>query len=394
MPDHFPPLRIDLFALVILLGIVQGFFLAYFFLSNSPRNRFGNRFLGLALLSISLIILDIWLGYTNYMFQVLWLVDATEPLNFMMAVLPFLYLKTSLTGKFSRRDWLHFVPALLYFLYMVVLVYPQNLIFKFNANVNSFHPEIVTYSSAHYGAPWMFYVKNYVNHLTFAWMLFYQAAGFLLLQKAYREKNLSFFSLRPSPLSWYRSFYLQILSLLIVFAITRTTFPSDLGDHLVAAHIAFVIYATSFVVVKRSVFFQENAEPKPAKKYEKSSLTPEIQSATLSKLRQFMESEKPYLDPDFSLPLMARRLSVSTHHLSQILNEELGQSFFDLVAQYRVREAQQLLLSPGGFHLKIEEIAQQVGYNSKSAFNTAFRKITSQTPSEYRRNQEALRSPR
>lgn len=394
MPNSFPPIRMDLFALIIVLGIVQGLFLAYFFLSNSRGNRFPNRFLGLALLSISLIIADIWLGYTNYMFRVLWLVDSTEPLNFMMAVLPFLYLKTSLTGRFTRRDWLHFIPALLYFLYMCALIYPQNILFKYNANAGSFHPEMPTFDSHYYGEPWMFVLKEHINEMTFICMVAYQIAGFVLLQRAYRAKNLSIFTLQPSSLSWYRSFYIQIFTLLLVFVVTRTTFPSDLGDHIIAAHIAFVIYATSFVVVKRSVFFQESAETKSVRKYEKSSLTPEIQTTTLNKLQQFMESEKPYLDAGFSLPLLAKRLSVSTHHLSQILNEELGQSFFDLVAQYRIKEAQRLLVSPEGINLKIEEIAQRVGYNSKSAFNTAFRKITTQTPSEYRRSYEESRSSR
>lgn len=394
MFEAVPPARIDLFAIVILLGIAQGFFLAYFFLSNSKGSNYPNRFLGLALLSISLVILDIWLGYTNYMFQVLFLVDSTEPLNFMMVVLPFLYLKTSLMGKLNRRDWLHFLPAVLYFSYMCVLVYPQNILFKYNANVHSFHPEMATYDSHFYGESWMFVPKEYINEMTFVWMVVYQIAGFVLLQRAYRAKGLSIFLRQSSSLSWYRSFYIQLVILILVFVITRSTFSSDLGDHLVAAHIAFVIYATSFVVVKRSLFFQENSEIKSSRKYEKSSLTPEIQSATVQKLHRVMEAEKPYLDAGFSLPGMAKRLSVSTHHLSQILNEELGQSFFDLVAQYRVQEAQSLLASPDTSHLKIEEIAQQVGYNSKSAFNTAFRKITSQTPSQFRRNQEEIRSSR
>jgi AraC-like DNA-binding protein len=394
MPESFPLVRIDFFALLILLGVVQGFFLAYFFLKNSRGSNYPNRFLGLALLSISLIIADIWLGYTNYMFRVLWLVDSTEPLNFLMAALPFLYLKTSLTGKFVRRDWLHFVPPVLYFFYMCALIYPQNLVFKYNANVGSFHPGMETFDSHYYGQSWMFFLKEHINDLTFLWMMGYQIAGFILLRRAYRDRGHSLFSFQPSPLSWYRSFYIQITTVLLVFVITRTSFPSDLGDHIIAAHIAFIIYATSFVVVKRSVFFQEQAVHKPARKYEKSSLTPEIQSSALPRLRQFMETEKPYLDAGFSLSLMARRLSLSTHHLSQMLNEELGQSFFDLVAQYRVKEAQHLLTSPETAHLKIEEIAQQVGYNSKSAFNTAFRKITQQTPSEYRRNYEETRSSR
>ncbi len=97
-----------------------------------------------------------------------------------------------------------------------------------------------------------------------------------------------------------------------------------------------------------------------------------------------MSTEKPFLNASFSLPGLAKRLAVSPHHLSQILNEKLGQSFFDYTAIYRIKEAQQLLVSPEHAHIKIEEIAEMVGYNSKSAFNTSFKKIVGQTPSQFR----------
>ena len=119
---------------------------------------------------------------------------------------------------------------------------------------------------------------------------------------------------------------------------------------------------------------------------QETSLTQEIQSTTLRKLEEVMAKEKAFLDPGFSLPILAKRLGISTHHLSQILNEELGQSFFDFVANYRINEAQKLLRDEGSSYIKIEEIAQMVGYNSKSAFNTSFRKITGYTPSEFKKN--------
>ena len=95
-----------------------------------------------------------------------------------------------------------------------------------------------------------------------------------------------------------------------------------------------------------------------------------------------MSTSKPYLRPDFSLPDLANQLHVTIHQLSQVINEGLGKSFFEMTAQYRVEEAQRVLKEQS--HIKIEEIAEQVGYNSKSAFNTSFKKITGKTPSEWR----------
>jgi hypothetical protein len=72
-----PPIRTDLFSLFMLLGCVQGLILAYVFFSHIKGSNRSNLFLGILILAMSVIISDVWLGYTNYMFRVLWL----EPVN-------------------------------------------------------------------------------------------------------------------------------------------------------------------------------------------------------------------------------------------------------------------------------------------------------------------------
>ncbi|GGH53669.1 hypothetical protein GCM10007423_59370 [Dyadobacter endophyticus] len=379
-----PPIHTDLFSLFMLLGCVQGLILAYFFLSHAKGSNRSNLFLGILILAMSVIISDVWLGYTNYMFRVLWLVDFSEPLNLLMAPAAFLYTKTGVTQRVSRRAWIHFIPSMAYLAYMCVLIYPQSLAFKYNANIGSFHPELERIAATTYGSEWMFYPKWYINELTFASMVIYSVAGFWFLTGAFRERGISFFTGEKSSLSWFRDMSLQLTFLILVFFVVRTSFPHDLGDHIIAAFISLIIYIVSFTVLRKSLFFHESNE-RTARKYEKSSLTREIQSATLGKLEAVMLAEKPFLDPGFSMPALSKRLGVSTHHLSQILNEELKQSFFDFLGAYRIQEAQRLLADEGNAYIKIEEIGQMVGYNSKSAFNTAFRKITGSTPSEYRK---------
>lgn len=377
------PIRIDLFAIVMLLGIVQGLFLSYFFLSRGTGDRLPNRFLGALLLVLSIIIADIWLGYTNYMLKTLWFNDSTEALNFLIAPLPYLYIRTSLTKRFEQRDWWHFVPSLLYFLYEIALILPQSQAFKYHSYLSAFHPDLPNIQYDYYGEPWMFWLKDYVNQLTGLHIMAYLLLSFQVVYHVFRVEKIPFFSTQNPRLAWFRNLLFQLFSVLIVYLTVRLSFHNDLGDHITAAHMAFIIYATGFSVVRQSAFFHltENR-----KKYEKSSLTPEIQDLTLKKLEAIMTQEKPFLEATFSLPSLSKRLAVSPHHLSQVLNESLGQSFFDFVAMYRIREAQGLLAKSGNAHLKIEEIAERVGYNSKSAFNTTFKKITGQTPSEFRRS--------
>ena len=379
-----PPIRIDLFSLFILLGCVQGLILSYVFFSHTKGSNRPNLFLGILILAMSVIISDVWLGYTHYMFRVLWLVDFSEPLNLLMAPTAFLYTRAGVTQRMPRRAWLHFIPSIVYLAYMCVLIYPQGLAFKYNANIGSFHPEMERIAAEPYGSEWMFYPKWHINDLTFASMVIYSIASFMSLRRAFREREISFFTGEKSLLTWFRDISLQLTFLVLIFFIVRISFRHDLGDHIIAAFISLIIYITSFTVLRKSLFFQESGD-RAVRKYEKSSLTPEIQSATLDKLQAVMLAEKPFLDPGFSLPALSKRLGVSTHHLSQILNEELRQSFFDLLGSYRIQEAQRLLADEGNAYIKIEEIGQMVGYNSKSAFNTAFRKITGSTPSEYRK---------
>jgi AraC-like DNA-binding protein len=147
-----------------------------------------------------------------------------------------------------------------------------------------------------------------------------------------------------------------------------------------------VIYATSYNVIRASEFFQENTgDPEQhRKKYEKSALQETDKAKILEQLKGCMEGEKEFKNPLVSQPYISKKLGVPVHHLSQVINEKLDQSFFEMIASYRIEEAKLLLKDPANDHLTIEDLADEVGYNSKSAFNRSFKKHTGLTPSEFR----------
>lgn len=377
------PLKIDLFAIVILLGVVQGFFLAFFFLTTKQGNKVAHRYLGLFLFSMAFAITEVLMGYTNYTFQTLYLVDMAEPTNFALAPLSFLYIQTYITERFTKAQLLHFIPFFAYLIYMSVLFYPLSDIHHYNSYIYAFHPDMATMPCDYAEREWYYFFKHYVNDLMFVHMVVYTIASFYVVIQAFKKEGLPFSSKQNAKLTWARNQVISLASIVIIFLVIKRTFIHDLGDHILAGHITLIIYAISFSVISRSKFFHEE-QAKTVKKYEKSSLTTDIQDNVLDKLTEVMNTEKPFLNDSFSLPGLAKMLAVSPHHLSQILNEKLGQSFFDYTATYRIKEAQQLLGSPEHAHIKIEEIAEMVGYNSKSAFNTSFKKIVGQTPSQFR----------
>jgi YesN/AraC family two-component response regulator len=99
-----------------------------------------------------------------------------------------------------------------------------------------------------------------------------------------------------------------------------------------------------------------------------------------------MEQEKPYINSDLTLTQLAEMLSISPHNLSEILNTQINQNFFDFVNQYRVEEVKKALTDPGNQHLTVLAIGFDAGFNSKTSFNTIFKKYTNMTPSEFRKH--------
>jgi AraC-like DNA-binding protein len=163
---------------------------------------------------------------------------------------------------------------------------------------------------------------------------------------------------------------------------------SDIGDYLIAAYISFMIYSTSYQVLNRSEFFDKPGSffSFPMMKYEKSSLSEENKEMILSKIRKEMEDNSYFTNNLASLPGLAKQINETSHHVSQVINEKLNKNFFELLASYRVEHAKKLIQKDKDSKLTVEELADIVGYNSKSSFNIAFKKYTLKTPSEYRKS--------
>nr|WP_319270905.1 helix-turn-helix domain-containing protein [uncultured Draconibacterium sp.] len=101
-----------------------------------------------------------------------------------------------------------------------------------------------------------------------------------------------------------------------------------------------------------------------------------------SELKLLLNQNSVYRDNTVSLSKLAKQINTSTHALSQVINENFQLTFFELIGQYRIEEAKSKLKTEP--ETKISDIAFEVGYNSLSAFNSAFKKMTGLTPSKYR----------
>ncbi|WP_424976684.1 helix-turn-helix domain-containing protein [Dinoroseobacter sp. S124A] len=125
-------------------------------------------------------------------------------------------------------------------------------------------------------------------------------------------------------------------------------------------------------------------------RYARSGLGPEDLTRLAARLQTRMEASRLWEDPMLTLKTLSEATAIPPMHLSEVLNTEIGQSFFDYVNAHRIEAACSLLAES---ELGVLEISEAVGYNSKSTFNANFKRITDKTPTEWRRALRAMTRP-
>jgi AraC-like DNA-binding protein len=235
---------------------------------------------------------------------------------------------------------------------------------------------------------------------------FYLVAGVFILNKHTSKINKYFSYTENVDLKWLRYVIIMIivLSTTVIVVNVLSNFndllPYRLGDNIIFVVLTVVVFLNGYYGIKQQIIFTPSAkssekgkstiEPKEAKKqYVNSGLTKEESQKYLQRLHSYMEQEQPYLNGKLSLKEVAEHLNLSPNHLSQAINENLGKNFFDFVNGYRVELIKQKMLDSSNSNLTLLGMAYDSGFNSKSSFNSIFKKHTSFTPSQYMRSQSA-----
>jgi len=375
-------LRLNIFALFIFLGVCQGLFLSYFFLNKSARANKSNLYLGLFLLAASLTITEILLNYTGYMVKIIFLDNFSEPLNFALGPLFYLYIRWSIQEPPQKLNWLHFVPFIFYLIYCIFyFIQPNEL--KYNSHVWCYHPDWERLEVTTKISPDPLNLRTFINEIIFVHFITYISLSVYYLRKKYIESKLHFFSCKNNNLNIYRSYIIHFIIILIIFVITKTYFGRDLGDYFIASYTSVLLYVISYNVINKSISLKEDQNVLITK-YNKSTLTDDQKNKILEDLTRLMQTEKYFKNNLASLDKVSVRINASKHNVSQVINEKLKKSYFELLAEYRINEAKELLANKDLNKVTIEEIAEMVGYNSKSAFNNSFKKLTGTTPAIYR----------
>ncbi len=382
-------IQVNVFDIFIFLGIFQGLFLSWFFIKSYQSSRKANLFQGLLLLSLSLAIFEEWLNNTGYIVKILSITNFSEALNFAFAPLFYLYIRSSIDPDDNKKSWIHLLPAIFWMFYLVFqFIQPDEI--KYNSYIQTKHPDWgylpvnMTISDDPLG------IRTYVNQLTAISFLIYSGAAVVLLVRKFRALKASFFRTDNELLVLLRNDTIQFLIIILLFIITKIYFGmrSDTGGNIVASYVSLMIYLTSYQAMNRSDYFSGTASffSLSVSKYRKSSLSEDNKQNILTGIRKEMEGNSYFTNNLASLSGLSKQIGESPHHVSQVINEKMNMNFFELLAFYRVEHAKKLIIEDKAARITVEELAEMVGYNSKSSFNTAFKKLTSKTPSEFRKN--------
>jgi YesN/AraC family two-component response regulator len=130
--------------------------------------------------------------------------------------------------------------------------------------------------------------------------------------------------------------------------------------------------------------FREEKENEPVIKGLPETKVMEI----ISHLIQLMEKDKLYQEHELTLQTLSDKLRIPSYQVSQAINEGMKKNFYDLVNGYRVEEAKRLLIDPKNQNYTILSVGFEAGFNSKTTFNTVFKKFTGLTPSDFREKEK------
>lgn len=373
------PIRYDLSSHLMLLGVVQGLFLSLVIFLRTKRNSAIHLF-GWSLLFQGLVFADTYLCYTGLMKYTLHLNDSTEVFVLMIAPSVYFFIYALLERKpiTLKMLWPHLLVPLLYTISQINY-YLGPIEVKLNAYLDAYHgnlgfadvPESHNYGYQH--------IKDRFRWLVLGSMLFYLLLSARLVFKARHRKGLSPKNVKVDKYKFSRNTTLILLFLMFFLFLVYLNHDDDGGDHYIGILQTFVIYITSFFILSESRFFEKSWI---ADKYE--TLT--SNTIHFDDIEELME-EDYYCNGDISLKDVAKSLDASPNLVSKLINSKTGMNFNDYINQKRIHVAKSRLLDEKYGHLTVEAIGNTVGFKSKSAFYTAFKKHVGQSPSAFAKAQ-------
>lgn len=368
--------------IVFTIGIFLSFFLGLLLFTKKGKSL-PDKLLSFWLLIIGTHLLSFFLHHQNYWDKYPHLIGATVPFPLLYGPMLFLYVQYSLKGypKFKVKDFLHFVPALVSYIYLIPFYFfytAEEKLMVDRGQVDDFglFSEISL----------VLYVLSGISYVVVSYFKLLKYRKLIENNFSYNEKiNLQW--LRYAIIGMGGLFF--TVTLVIIFREALEMILPFNGDLLFYSLIILFVFCIGYFGIKHQDIFSnannenENQIVREQKnvEYKNSGLKDDMAKEKHNELLLVMENKKSYLNPKLTLAELAKELSITPNNLSQIINQQENVNFHDFVNRYRVDEFIHQYKANNQF--SILALALDSGFNSKSSFNNVFKKHKGTTPSKY-----------
>lgn len=356
-------------SLLVIISIITAFqllMLGAVLLAKGSKRRQSNHILSVFMFSNALLMIYFLVSILN-----IFNIPSISIFYYLLGPLMYLYVRSMCVKNFSLKpvEWLHGIV----FAGMILFVF-GNAIF-----LGETSGELWNYNE--------YLVSQIILH---AQIVFYIVASILSIYKYRREIKNHFSALEKINLSWLLLIIVAFSAMWLAdfIAFLLTTFSIDSGRviyFLLLTSVTINLLFANLIVYKglrQADAFSGTITPG---KYSGSKITQDESRKIAEQLKDFMLNEKPFLNSELTIRDLSENLAVHHKFLSQVINSQFDQNFYDFVNQYRVQEAKEIISKNRDEKMTILEILYEVGFNSKSAFNNAFKKSTGKTPSEFKK---------
>ena len=328
--------------------------------------------------SLSLHELILWGSTFRY-----WVLDLSPNIFFIFNVsylldapLLYLYSQASLNKDFKlqRQHLLHLIPAVLFVGFLSLTFYSLPLASKTEL--------IKNYTFADFNFVTAEFVAKSIRLGYMLWLV-------VLLKRYFAQQQPSF--VMPVWVLPLIQVYAGIVAwewLLGCIKVYHSIWGLDYYDvvEIIGLTDYYLIFALTNVAIYLMVTHMAKTE---AQKRRQQSQKEPINMDYVGKLEQAMEQDKLFLNPNLSFERLAEKLDIPVKDLSATINRHYQVNFYEYINHYRIQEAKRLLEDPKQSHRSITDIFYDAGFNSKSVYNTLFKKKFNMTPSQFRKKSAA-----
>lgn len=367
---------------IILIFGIQAIVLVVLILKKRPIKQ-SNIFLALILFFFALISIDIALNYLLYTFNKTNLIRYFQ-LQLLFGIGPSLYFFTKCITdpdyRILRKEYIHFIPVILEFIYYRTNIYQNGLDYRMefyeNGLTSIYQIPLEPFSLIYIFLQWLA-IASVIIYIFLSVRLFHRYK--IWVKRNYSNLTSKSLGWLKIPLFLYSTFW---ISWIILRLIDTFIFQNNLADFYLLPTFIGMSVVTCWIGFKGYVKSQIDAVgfSKESLKVKSKSTNPEVAKEIIN----LMLTQKPYLNPDLDLLKLSEMIDMNSKIVSQIINIDLEMNFYEFINKYRVEEFKHRLRNRDSDKFSLMGIAYDCGFNSKSTFNHVFKKITGQTPSEYK----------